>query len=140
VKLSLTSFGLQLAIRSAVAVFLHECGHLLAMALVGVQGAYYSWDLNHVYFLEATTPRQDLIIYAGGGVFAALCFTLLNAEQEDSENHLINLFVAVNQLLYGLGEAVLPMVLCEGWSLVCQVAAAAVLFYVVYRWRPEWVV
>ena len=56
------------------------------------------------------TANEKLFFYGSGGLFQALIFLVLCLWNRDEENRLVNKMIAIQGVVYGLFEALLPSV------------------------------
>lgn len=108
-KISFTDLMFQLFFRGILlATAIHEYGHLLALRLIGVEGEIRSTVLNAVYPAHTVTGTDKIIFYGGGGFVQAVAFLLMAVRNKDEENRKINVWMAVQGLVYGAFEAFTP--------------------------------
>ena len=95
----------QITIRMLLlATMVHEYGHLLALRIMGFNGAIYARALNMVYPVDVAhmTIKQQYLFFFSGGFFQALIFLILCLWNKDEENRLVNKMVAIQGIIYGL--------------------------------------
>ena len=115
----------QLIIRMVMlATMVHEYGHLLSLRLMGYTGEIRSHALNMVYPTDVSgwTQAEKLFFYGSGGLFQALIFMILCLWNKDEENRLVNKMVAIQGVIYGLFEGLMPSM---WWSFGASVALIA---------------
>jgi hypothetical protein len=128
-KISLSDLLFQLFFRGIlIATAIHEYGHLLALRLLGVPGEIRSTMLNAVYPSELITGPNAIIFYGGGGVVQAIAFSLMAMQNKDAENRLINIWIAIQGLVYGAFEALTPR---SYWNLGASIGTYVALFIII---------
>jgi hypothetical protein len=129
VKISFSDLLFQLFFRGVlIATAIHEYGHLLALRLIGVPGEIRSTVLNAVYPSELITGPDAVIFYGGGGAVQAIAFTLMALRNKDAENRLINIWIAIQGIVYGAFEALTPK---NYWNLGASIGTYVALFIII---------
>ena len=137
-KISFTDLLAQLAYRGILlATIVHEYGHLIALRLIGVDGCIHSHTLNGVYPAHAVTGTDAIIFYGAGGIFQAAVFLFMAYQNRDSENQIINLFVAAQGFVYAFFEALAPRVFWNMGSFLGVMAGTGIVIAIILWGKAE---
>ncbi len=137
-KISFTDLLVQLAYRGMLlSTIVHEYGHLIALRLIGEDGYIMASTLNGVYPVNTITGTDAIIFYGGGGVFQALIFLFMAYQNRDSENWIINLFVATQGLIYGCFEALAPRAFWNMGAFLGMMAGTGLLVAIILWKKTE---
>lgn len=106
---SLLDFLIQWGARVGGAlVLLHEGGHVVGAALIGLYAEYRSTNLAAVYPDASALPLpfvKHVIFYGMGGFLQCVLFLIFNIRNNDRENRMVNGMVAVHGIIYAVFEA-----------------------------------
>ena len=137
-KISFSDLVFQLFFRGILlATAIHEYGHLLGLRAIGVAGIIQSTALNAVYPARPLMGSQAYVFYGSGGLIQAVAFGLMAVRNKDPENRLINIWIAVEGLVYGAFEAFMPRVFWQFGAMVGMMVALLVLVGIIIWRKPE---